>query len=305
MSFAQDTKNDLCAIACKSKCCRMSMLYGALIGANTFQRDRVRLMTENERTSETVLRLLKECGINGNLYISEKKSGEQRSNSYKITVAATADVRHLLQTLGLSDEDELAGIDKSIFSCQDCFKHFVRGLYLSAGTLKDPKSGYQLELIFNRKSIADAVCSLFEEQGIMLKSIARQHSYVLYAKESEIIEDFLTFIGALQSALTIMDVKIYREIRNNANRQNNCETANMYKMTSSAQNQIRAIRWFIDADLFSALDEDLQATALLRLENPEASVQELADMHVKAVSKSGVYHRLQKIVSLCQKKQKE
>ena len=79
----------------------------------------------------------------------------------------------------------------------------------------------------------------------------------------------------------------------------------MYKMTSSAQNQIRAIRWFIDADLFSSLDEDLQATALLRLENPEASVQELADMHSKAVSKSGVYHRLQKIVSLCQKKQKE
>ncbi|MBE6672951.1 MAG: DNA-binding protein WhiA [Ruminococcaceae bacterium] len=305
MSFAQDTKNDLCGIACRSKCCRMSMLYGILICANTFQRDRIRLMTENERTSETVLRLLKECGVKGNLYISEKKSGEQRSNSYKITVASALDVKTVLQSIGLSDNDDLSAIDRGVFHCQDCFKHFVRGLYLSAGTIKDPKTGYQLELIFSRNDVAASVCTLFEEQGISLKQIARQYSYVLYSKESESIEDFLTFIGAHQSALTIMDVKIYREIRNNANRQNNCETANMYKMTSSAQNQIRAIRWFIDADLFSSLDEDLQATALLRLENPEASVQELADMHSKAVSKSGVYHRLQKIVSLCQKKQKE
>lgn len=305
MSFAQDTKNDLCGIVCRSRCCRMSMLYGMLICANTFKQDRIRLMTENERTSETVLRLLKECGVKGNLYISEKKSGEQRANSYKITVAATADVQQVLNAIGISQDDQLMTIDKQIFHCQDCFKHFVRGLYLSAGTLKDPKSGYQLELVFNRKDIADSVYHLFEEQGIALKSIARQYSFVLYAKESEVIEDFLTYIGAHQSALTIMDVKIYREIRNNANRQNNCETANMYKMTSSAQNQIRAIRWFIDADLFSQLDEDLQSTAMLRLENPEASVQELADMHNKPVSKSGVYHRLQKIVSLCQKKQKE
>jgi DNA-binding protein WhiA len=76
-------------------------------------------------------------------------------------------------------------------------------------------------------------------------------------------------------------------------------------MTSSAQNQIRAIRWFIDTDQFLTLDDDLQVTALLRLENPDASVQEIADMHQKPVSKSGVYHRLQKIVTLAQKKQKE
>ena len=305
MSFAQDTKNDLCAISCRSHCCRMSMLYGILLCANTFQKDRIRLMTENERTSETVLRLLKECGVKGNLYISEKKSGEQRSNSYKITVAASADVQTVLKAIGIEDNDEILGIDRKVLHCQECFRHFVRGIYLSAGTIKDPKSGYQLELIFNRKDISEAVSQLFEEQGISLKSITRQYSQVLYTKESEVIEDFLTYIGAHQSALTIMDVKIYREIRNNANRQNNCETANMYKMTSSAQNQIRAIKWFIDSDLFSTLDEDLQVTALIRLENPEASVQEIADMHTKSVSKSGVYHRLQKIVTLCQKKQKE
>ena len=305
MSFAQDTKNDLCAIACRSKCCRMSMLYGILLCANTFKNDRIRLMTENERTSETVLRLLKECGVKGNLYISEKKSGDQRSNSYKITVAASADVQTVLQAMGLNANNEGNGIDRNVFHCQECFRHFVRGVYLSAGTIKDPKSGYQVELIFNRKDTADSILTLFEEQGISLKSVTRQYSNVLYAKESEIIEDFLTYIGAHQSALTIMDVKIYREIRNNANRQNNCETANMYKMTSSAQNQIRAIRWLIDSDLFTSLDEDLQTTALIRLENPEASVQELADMHTKSVSKSGVYHRLQKIVTLSQKKQKE
>ncbi|MBE6638434.1 MAG: DNA-binding protein WhiA [Ruminococcaceae bacterium] len=305
MSFAQDTKNDLCAIPCRRKCCRKAMLYGILSAANTFRPDRIRLMTENERTSETVMRLLKECSVKGNLYISEKKSGEQRSNSYKITVASLQDCQTVTNAIGLSPDFRCETIDETIFHCQDCFRHFVRGLYLSAGTIKDPKSGYQLELVFNNQSLSESIASLFEAQGIALKSVARQYSYVLYAKESETIEDFLTFIGAQQSALAIMDVKIYREIRNQANRQNNCETANMFKMTSSAQNQIRAIRWFIDADLFDTLDEDLQVTALLRLENPDASVQEIADMHTKSVSKSGVYHRLQKIVTLSQKKQKE
>ena len=305
MSFAQDTKNDLCSIVCKSKCCRKAMLYGLLCGANTFRPDRIRLITENERTSELLIRLMKECGVTGNLYISEKKSGEQRASNYKITVAAASDVKQIATAIGLNEQFAVGSVDTNVFKCAECFRHFARGLYLAAGTVKDPKTGYQLELVFNDSELADAVCAAFEKQGIALKKIARQYSHVLYAKESESIEDFLTYIGAHQSALAIMDVKIYREIRNNANRQNNCETANMFKMTSSAQNQIRAIRWFIDADLFSTLDEDLQATALLRMENPEASVQELADMHAKAVSKSGVYHRLQKIVTLAQKKQKE
>ena len=305
MSFAQDTKNDLCAIVCKKSCCRKAMLYGILSSANTFRTDRIRLITENERTSEAVLRLLKDCDVKGNLYISEKKSGEQRSNNYKITVSAVQDVKLVWQALGLTETFDNTTVSKEIFQCSDCFRHYVRGIYLSAGTIKDPKTGYQLELVFNNGDLAASVCRVFEEQGIALKLIARQYSHVLYTKESETIEDFLTFIGAQQSALAIMDVKIYREIRNHANRQNNCETANMFKMTSSAQTQIRAIRWFIDADLFTTLDEDLQVTALLRLENPEASVQEIADMHTKPVSKSGVYHRLQKIVTLAQKKQKE
>ena len=305
MSFAQDTKNDICAIVCRNKCCRRALLYGILCSANTFRPDRIRLMTENERTSETVLRLLKECDVKGNLYISEKKSAEQRANSYKITVSAASEVAQVAKEMGLSEDFDPEVIDKSVFHCQDCFRHFVRGVYLSAGTIKDPKTGYQLELVFNSERLALSIAELFEEQGIYFKRVARQYSHILYTKESENIEDFLTLIGAQQSALTIMDVKIYREIRNNANRQKNCETANMFKMTSSAQNQIRAIRWFIDTDQFLTLDNDLQVTALLRLENPDASVQELADMHQKAVSKSGVYHRLQKIVTLAQKNQKE
>ena len=305
MSFAQETKNDLCGIVCRHRCCRSSMLYGMLLPSNTFRSDRIRMITENERTSETMLRFLKEAGVKGNLYISEKKSGDLRVNSYKITVSTAKDVQTVTSSIGLPENFDAIHVEESVFKCADCFRHFVRGIYLSAGTIKDPNSGYHLELIFGNELLAQSISRVFEEQGISLKSLSRQYSAVLYTKESEAIEDFLTMIGAQQSALAIMNVKIYREIRNNANRQSNCEAANMYKMTNSAQNQIRAIRWLIDADLFSTLDEDLQASALLRLENPEASVQELADMHTKPVSKSGVYHRLQKIVTLAQKKQKE
>ena len=142
---------------------------------------------------------------------------------------------------------------------------------------------------------------LLESAGFSPKYTERKTSFVVYIKESENIEDFLTSIGASQAAISIMNAKIYKDIRNNQNRRSNCDAANINKMTGKAQECIRAIRMLEDSGVFSLLSEDLKTTAALRKENPEASLAELAELHCPPITKSGVNHRLRKICERAEK----
>ncbi len=296
MSFCKDTKNDLCALPCRSKCCKKALLYGMLLSGNVFVPEKIRLITGHERTSELILSLLKEVyGISGNLYISEKKAGEEKVNSYKLTVSAREDLKKIFEDCALPEDCEGA-VNPELFLCDDCFRYFLRGAFLTAGTLTDPMSGYRLELTFENVHLANTLLELLLNYGFAAKYAKRKTSAVVYIKESEDIEDFLTFIGASQAALTIMNTKIYKDIRNVQNRISNCDTANIKKMTGKAQEHIKMIKALRDAGVLATLAEDLQVTAVLREENPEASLAELAALHDPPITKSGVNHRLLKIV---------
>ncbi len=297
MSFCQDTKNDLCALPYKNKCCRLALLYGALLSGNTFCAEKIRLVTENARTGELILHLLRDIyGIKGNIYISEKKSGEGKVHSYKLTVSAREDLKKLSELYPDVRSDESREIiNRALFSCADCKRYFFRGAFLTAGTVTDPMSGYRVELTFSRESLACAILELLEELGFSPKFAVRKTSAVVYMKESENTEDFLTFIGASQASLAIMNAKIYKDIRNAQNRLSNCDAANINRMTGSAQEHIRMIRTLERAGMLEFLPEDLRVTAELRRENPEASLAVLAELHIPPITKSGVHHRLARI----------
>ena len=148
MSFCQDTKNDLCALPCKRKCCKRALLYGMLLSGNLFTKDKIKLITENERTSQLILYLLKEVfGVKGNLYISEKKAGDGKISSYKLTVSAKNDLQRIFEECALPEDCEGA-VSPEMIRCDECFRHFMRGTFLTAGTLTDPMAEYRLELIF-------------------------------------------------------------------------------------------------------------------------------------------------------------
>ena len=305
MSFSKDTKNDLCALPVKKLCCKRALLYGMLLCGNVFSPEKIRLITENERVSQAIIRLLREVyGVKGNLYISEKKAPEGRISSYKITVSAREDLIKIFMDCNLPPDSEIA-LNPALFCCEDCFRHFLRGCFLTSGMITDPMSGYRLELIFENAALTDAVGELLGAYGFSAKKTRRKTSALLYIKESEGIEDFLTFIGASQASLAIMNAKILKDIRNSENRKANCDAANINKMTGRAQQHIRAINALIKAGVFELLPEELQKTAILRRENPEASLEELAAMHDPPISKSGVNHRLTKISDRYERLKKE
>lgn len=301
MSFAQETKAGLAASSESSKhdCCRRATLYGILYAAGIFTRQRCKLVTTSEELAAlTVKWLHDQSGIEGNLYVTEKKSGDSdERRSCKITIPQKRELERLFRSLRyLPDEPEWT-IKREMLRCANCTAAFIRGAFLSAGTITDPDKGYHLEMSLSSEAAADHLSELLSEQGLEPKRMTRKTEQVLYYKDSESIENFLALIGATGAAFTIMNKKIERELRSDANRLANGELANIGKTVAAAGDQIAAIRGLIETGEIERMPDELRQTAYLRLENDDATLSQLAALHEPPITKSGVNHRLKKILA--------
>lgn len=186
----------------------------------------------------------------------------------------------------------------SFFRCEGCVFAFLRGLFLSVGTMTDPETEYRMEFPMPSCESADEIAELLAQVGTAPKRAVRRGKHILYYKESGAIEDLLGLMGAKKAAFDLMNIKIKREIRNNVNRQTNCDAANIKKTVSASGGQIEAIEYLKDQGHLESLPDELCTTALLRLEHPNISLAALAALHDEAISRSGVNHRLSRIVEL-------
>lgn len=197
---------------------------------------------------------------------------------------------------------DFSGINYDIVSGNDEQSGaFLRGVFLSCGSLADPNKEYHLELVIPDKRRAEALKEFISEHGMNAKLITRQRRYVIYAKESETIEDFLTYIGAGLRSLEIMQIKIEKSLRNRANREVNCETANLDKTVAAANRCCEDILFIFREKGADWLKPELRETALLRLRNSEASLSELCELSEVPISRSGLDHRLKKLSRIAEK----
>ena len=132
------------------------------------------------------------------------------------------------------------------------------------------------------------------------KMTNRKGYNIIYFKDSEEIEDCLYIMGAGKSMFDMMNVKIVKEIRNTANRKANCETANIEKTVAAASPQIAAIMKIEREKGLDSLSDPLREMAEIRMENPDSSLTELAEMFDPPISRSGVNHRLSRLVKIAQ-----
>ena len=172
---------------------------------------------------------------------------------------------------------------------------FLSGAFLACGAVSDPEKGYRVEFATQHQPLADDLAALLAEVLAPPKRTVRRNDYLLYYKESENIEDLLTYLGAPKSSLELMEVKIVKELRNRVNRATNCETANISKTVNAALAQIEDIRLIEASGGVGALDEELRELARLRLQNPDMSLRELGQALTSPISRSGVNHRLRRI----------
>lgn len=284
MSFSSEIKENLSKIAnLANKEIVKYELIGYLISNNTvYKNGRIIYKTENEYNINRFSKLL------SNLNIINYKI-DIKGNNYIINCPKIESIEEIIYF----DEDvEYIGeIQK-----EELLKGIIRGAFLGSGSVSNPESKYHLEIILSTEKNAEKVIKILSEFTIPAKKLERKNGYGVYIKDGEEISKLLALIGANSSVLKFEEIRVLRDMKNNINRKVNCETANLNKTVNAAVRQIEAIKTLQKNKEFDKLPENLKEIAKIRLENPDASLQELGQMLKEPIGKSGVNHRLNKII---------
>ncbi len=179
-----------------------------------------------------------------------------------------------------------------------CRAAFLRGAFLAGGSVTDPRKGYHLELATSHHSVSREVLALMRELDQDPRSAQRTGNTVIYFKQSDQIEDFLTCVGAPVAAMEVMNAKLERDLRGKVNRRVNCDAANLDKAVEAAMSQVEAIRRLEKAGTLVTLPDKLREVAALRLAHPEDTLAQLAERCDPPITKSALNHRLRKLVEL-------
>lgn len=244
-------------------------LQGYLLTANSNK-----FTTENEYNINRFSKLLSNSGL-------EDFKIEMQGNKFCITTKKKIELNQ-----------EISDIEEA--------KAIVRGSFMGAGSISNPKSKYHLEIVFQDEENALKVNHILNHFNINSKVLQRAKNYIVYIKDGEEISNFLAFIGANSSVLKFEENRVIRDVRNNVNRIVNCETANLNKVIQTAVKQIEDIKLIKKNNKFKDLKEGERELAELRLKNPEASLNELGKMLEKPISKSGVNHRMKAVENMAE-----
>lgn len=292
MSFSSQVKDELVKTEYEQICCKKSLLYGMALFAKSFSFRDITFQSENKNIIELFKALLKElCNINASISVSPA------GKNFTI-VLKKAESAKLLTYFGHGERETGLVINVSNFVCPNCQCAFLAGAFLSCGTVSSPEKGYHLEYSIAYHNLSRSFITFLQELELSPKLTNRKGYNIVYFKESEAIEDSLYIMGAPSSMFNMMNIKIVKEIRNSANRKANCETANIEKMVRAASPQIAAILKIKDTVGLDSLSQPLKEMAEVRLENPDSSLNELAGMFDPPLSRSGVNHRLKRIVDI-------
>lgn len=290
VSFSQQVKNELIQIEYEKTCCEKSLLYGMCIFGKSFSLRSIAIQTENQAVAKLYKKLMKQyCNVKTEIKVSPK------GKSFSINVGNKAEREKILGIFGHDSIGSLK-INFSNFDCEQCAKAFLAGAFLACGTVSNPEKDYHLEFTVAYLNLSKSLVTLLNESEIPPKTSVRKGYNIVYYKGSEDIEDCLYFMGASDAMFEMMHVEILKDFRNKANRTANCETANIEKIVKASFAQIEAIEKIETAKGLSFLKTDLKDMAVLRRDNPEASLAELSEL--SGLSKSGVNHRLKKIVEI-------
>ena len=299
MSFSYDTKTELCKYIPDGKCCAIAECYGILLYGNTFNAREIRIITGNQNLGKRLVeRFYRAFSVSLDILPESGKTGKQ---AYIINDPKKLD--RIFETYGFSPGSLLAHhVNLGVIEEECCRRSFIRGAFLTGGAITNPEKSYHLELVTDHFNVSRETYSLLLDMEFFPKETTRSGNNVVYFKQSSAIEDFLTLVGAPLHAMQLMSAKIEKDMRNSVNRKVNCDTANVAKTVDASAAQIDAIRIIEEAGVFEALPEKLRKTASLRLQNPELSIKELADISTPPVTKSCLNHRLRKLVELSEMK---
>lgn len=305
MSFSSDCKEELIRIRIKSAEQRLSQLSGLTFtsgGIRISRRYALFYHTENAATAKHI------ASIALSLYdldavVEEKQVEHRRRPIYEVTLSGK-DTERLLSETGAMVASEsgirlMTEIPDCVYKSEENRRAFLRGCFLGSGSCVDPKRGYHLEMIFRANAVAQNAAEMMHGFQLPAKiSVRNGDRFLVYLKDGDDVSGMLALIGASSAALALENVRVEKDVRNYVNRTTNCEAANLDKQVVASIRQQAAIE-AIDRQIgLTSLPVSLQQAARLRIANPDASVQELADL--AEIQKSGMYHRLDRLMKIAE-----
>lgn len=315
MSFTSDVKKELTTLNAGKKCCQLAQITGFLKFAGSVTllaggKVGLRVTTENPAVARLFVALIKDYfGAKSSLTITEP--GTLRGRLYELSITPERNSEAILRETGILSIKEgynvfPENIKAEVVKKRCCKKAALRGVFLACGTISDPAkgAGYHLELGFDSEEKAKDVVKLINSFGLKAKISKRRNRYIVYLKDGEQIEDFMSVVGASGQLFKFQDIRIQKDMRNTANRQINCDTANMEKTISAAQQQISDIEYINKVKTLNCLGGKLKETAMIRLQNPEMPLSELCLLFDPPLTKSGLNNRLKKIADTADKLRK-
>ena len=290
MSFAADLKLELSKIR-QDSCCDFAELFSMLIFSKKFNIKSMVVSSSHECVCNTFSRLLFNC-------FSAKPvvtfGGSDNKRYYNASIISEKLKKSILFKIG-ENHKEFA-IDLLKRDC--CSSAFLRGIFLICGSISNPNKDYHLEFVVKDSETADFLVSILSNYGVTPKLSYRKNSVAVYFKNSDQIEELITRMGASQYTLELIGIKVYKSMRNKYNRINNCENANLTKTVNAAVDQKNAIEFLEKSGKLSMLPTEIYNVAMLRKDNPDASLSSLCSLSEENISRSGMNHRLQKLVKI-------
>ncbi len=301
ISYGSKIKNEITTLNYSSSE-KISLLSGFIRNNGYLQNNKLYLTTENDKISTMIQNTI------NNLYeINTKVTKKENINLFKTKLnllEIEEKIDFILQDIGYYNKtNEYLEIPSTyITGSNEEIRSYLRGVFLSSGSINDPTSSYHLEFTINQKNEAVFIQRLLNIFDLNAKILNRDKGYMIYIKESEKICDFLKIVGASNSVLYYENIRIYHEEKNKTNRLNNCEQANVDKVILTATKQLEQIKEIEEKMSIDLLDEKLKEVIIYRKKYPEVSLKELSEIISletgKTITKSGLNHRLRKIKEL-------
>ena len=296
LSFSNDVKNELSRLETNEVCCDKAEVLGVLgmSGAIVIRGMNfgIHFSTENAALARRVLQILKNNYQVQTEVVITRSRRLKKNNRYQVRVLPAPQVSIAMNELQLLSME--SDLKNPLLNKQCCKRAFLRGAFLGGGSISRPSSDYHLEMVTGNEDFARSIIKVMHTFSMKAKLTDRKNDYIVYLKDGESITNFLRVIGAHNSMMELENVRVLKEMRNNVNRRVNCETANLGKVVKAAVRQVNCIK-FIDEHMgLSELPQALQDTARLRLEYPDASLNELVE-YSGGIGKSGINHRLKKL----------
>ena len=302
MSFSKNVKEELSKHIPQARHCQIAEIAAIVnlcgkieVGQKETQ---LKIYTDNLTVARKYFMLIKET-FHGEVAILNR-NGQGNKNSYALLLKEQKLTDQILKAIKVMREDhsfvEPQGVvDRCLLQNTCCKRAFIRGVFLTNGSMSDPEKTYHFEIIMSTESRALQIQEVIRSFGIDAKIVIRKKYYEVYVKDGSQIVDILNIMEAHKALMDLENIRILKEMRNSINRKVNCETANINKTVTAATKQIDDIVYIKEQMGFSDLSPGLEEVALLRMEHPDASLKELGEMLSQPLGKSGVNHRLRKL----------